>query len=176
MNYLRPPPPPPSQLHILMIYNNFYHKHPYNSMVLFQPQRLKCNHKSRNVQERTFGHVLPAKVPAHTSCLIRDFAERILDSQGAKFLHEDNEGSDQTTRMHRLICLRWAHMSEGTFSDVAAHSVINAPHYENTPIQINWIFQHQNWKFSDKKFWYFSYFCSKHRLWVHVRTASARRF
>ena len=23
---------------------------------------------------------------------------------------------------------------------------------------------------------YFSYFCSKHRLWVHVRTASARRF
>ena len=31
-------------------------------------------------------------------------------------------------------------------------------------------------KFSDKKFWYFSYFCSKHRLWVLVRTASARRF
>ena len=23
---------------------------------------------------------------------------------------------------------------------------------------------------------YFSYFCSKHRLWVHVRTASPRRF
>ena len=22
------------------------------------------------------------------------------------------------------------------------------------------------WKFSDKKFWYFSYVCSKHRLWV----------
>ena len=33
-------------------------------------------------------------------------------------------------------------------------------------------------KISDKKFWYFffSYFCSKHRLWVFVRTASARRF
>ena len=31
-------------------------------------------------------------------------------------------------------------------------------------------------KFSDKKFWYFSYFCSKHRLWVPVRTASPRRF
>ena len=27
-----------------------------------------------------------------------------------------------------------------------------------------------------KKFRYFSYFCSKHRLWVLVRTASARRF
>ena len=25
-------------------------------------------------------------------------------------------------------------------------------------------------------FWIFSYFCSKHRLWVHVRTASVRRF
>ena len=37
-------------------------------------------------------------------------------------------------------------------------------------------FTFKNWKFSDKKLWYFSYFCSKHRLWVHVRTASARRF
>ena len=25
-------------------------------------------------------------------------------------------------------------------------------------------------------FLYFSYFCSKHGLWVHVRTASLRRF
>ena len=31
------------------------------------------------------------------------------------------------------------------------------------------------WKFSDEKFWYFSYFCSKHWLWVQ-RTASTRRF
>ena len=31
-------------------------------------------------------------------------------------------------------------------------------------------------KCSGKKLWYFSYFCSKHRLWVLVRTASARRF
>ena len=29
-------------------------------------------------------------------------------------------------------------------------------------------------KFSDKKIWYFSYFCSKHRLWVLVRTASPK--
>ena len=27
-------------------------------------------------------------------------------------------------------------------------------------------FTSKNWKFSDKKLWYFSYFCSKHRLWV----------
>ena len=26
----------------------------------------------------------------------------------------------------------------------------------------------KKWKFSDKKFWYFSYICSKHRLWVLV--------
>ena len=30
-------------------------------------------------------------------------------------------------------------------------------------------------KFSDEKIWYFSYSCSKHRSWVLVRTASARR-
>ena len=34
----------------------------------------------------------------------------------------------------------------------------------------------KKWKFSDKNFWYFSYSCSKHRLWVLVRTASPRRF
>ena len=31
-------------------------------------------------------------------------------------------------------------------------------------------FTSKSWKFSDKKLWYFSYFCSKHRLWVLVRT------
>ena len=31
-------------------------------------------------------------------------------------------------------------------------------------------------KVSREKFWYFSYFCSKHRLWVLIRTASPRRF
>ena len=30
--------------------------------------------------------------------------------------------------------------------------------------------------FQLKKFDIFSYFCSKHRLWLHVRTASRRRF
>ena len=30
--------------------------------------------------------------------------------------------------------------------------------------------------FQIKKIWYFSYFCSKYRLWILVRTASARRF
>ena len=44
------------------------------------------------------------------------------------------------------------------------------------PIQIYWKFYHQkNENFQIKKFWYFSYFCSKHRSWVLVRTASTRR-
>ena len=34
----------------------------------------------------------------------------------------------------------------------------------------------KNGNFSDKKFWYFSYFCSKHGLRVLVRTASMRWF
>ena len=34
----------------------------------------------------------------------------------------------------------------------------------------------KKWKFSDKNSDILPYFCSKHRLWVHVKTASARRF
>ena len=41
------------------------------------------------------------------------------------------------------------------------------------PIKIYWKFYHQKLKISEKKIWYFSYFCSKHKMWVLVRTASA---
>ena len=37
-------------------------------------------------------------------------------------------------------------------------------------------FNTKKWKFSDKIILYFTYFWLKHRLWVLVRTASARRF
>ena len=37
-------------------------------------------------------------------------------------------------------------------------------------------YHQKNWKFSDNFFLSFSYFCSKHRLWVLIRTASPRRF
>ena len=40
----------------------------------------------------------------------------------------------------------------------------------------NWKFSDKNWKFSDKNSDIFSYFCSKHRLRVLVRTALERRF
>ena len=35
-------------------------------------------------------------------------------------LQADNEDSDQTARMRRLVCLCWVYMSEVTFSHVAA--------------------------------------------------------
>ena len=34
----------------------------------------------------------------------------------------------------------------------------------------------KNGKFQMKKMWHFPYFCSKHSSWIHVRTASLRRF
>ena len=37
-------------------------------------------------------------------------------------------------------------------------------------------FTTKKWRFSDKKFWYFPYFCSKHRLCVLFRTTSSRWF
>ena len=45
----------------------------------------------------------------HLRSLIRIYTGRILDNQGAKYLNEDNEDSDQTSRM-----------SKGTFFDVVA--------------------------------------------------------
>ena len=44
-------------------------------------------------------------------------------------------------------------------------------HYENTPIQI-----YRKKSPPKTENWFFSYFYSKHRLWVLVRTASVRRF
>ena len=54
---------------------------------------------------------------------------------------------------------------------------LNRHVYENTPVLIYRKFHHQKLKiFQIKILIFFSYFCSKHRLWVLVRTASPRRF
>ena len=46
----------------------------------------------------------------------------ISTAKDANFLHAENEDSDQTARMRRLILsLRQVHISEGMFSDVATH-------------------------------------------------------
>ena len=39
--------------------------------------------------------------------------------------------------------------------------MVKKNHYENTPIQIYLKFTNKNWKFSDKKFWYFFIFLLK---------------
>ena len=52
-------------------------------------------------------------------------------------------------------------------------------HYENTPIQIHRKFYHENTEnvqIKNSDTCIFCIFCSKHRLWGLVRTASARRF
>ena len=55
--------------------------------------------------------------------------------------------------------------------------VLFSLHYENTPTQIYRKFHLQKPKyFKIKNSDIFSYSCSKHRLWVPVRTTSARRF
>ena len=43
---------------------------------------------------------------AHSRSLFRIFTRRILNSQGCKlFRHADNQYSDQTVRMRRLVCI-----------------------------------------------------------------------
>ena len=50
-------------------------------------------------------------------------------------------------------------------------------HYENMSVQYEAISKSEkNDIFICKNAIYYFYFCSKHRLWVHVRTASLRQF
>ena len=61
---------------------------------------------NRNVRKRTFGHVRPAKV--QISLRIRTvWLESSLDTlwiaKDAKFIHADNEDSDQTAWMRRQL-------------------------------------------------------------------------
>ena len=62
---------------------------------------------SRNVKKRTFRHVRPMKI--HSRILIRNFTGRISDSQWC-----NNDADAQAD-----LSLRWAHISEGTFSLIA---------------------------------------------------------
>ena len=74
-----------------------------------------------------------------------------------------NKDSNQPAHSCSLIGLHWRH--EGTTLRKHAYSNILR------------ILQSKKGKFSDKKKSdIFSYFCSKHRLWVLVRTTSARQF
>ena len=69
----------------------------------------------------------------------------------------------QNCLLQNLLCLISVHGDVITFRK---HAYSN--NTENFTIK--------KWNRSDKKFWYVSYFCSKHRLWVLVRTALQRQF
>ena len=62
--------------------------------------------------------------PGHPPSLIRVFACAQWVAKDPSFLHADSEGSDQTGRMPRLICLRLAHMPFCRFNDVLAQILI----------------------------------------------------
>ena len=78
-------------------------------------------------------------------------------------LHAYSEDSNQTGRSLRL-----AHMPFCWF----CHTPLRKHAYSNI---LKSLPPKKKWKFTDKKLWWYSYFCSKHRLWVLVRTALTRR-
>ena len=110
-----------------------------------------------------------------------------------------NENPCHTVGMHRLIWVFVGHtglivdfvffwlinvntqlnlkQNEQAKRELRKEEALQQKHYENTPIQIYWKFYHQKkWKFSDKNSDNFHISAQKHRLWVLVRTASARQF
>ena len=68
-----------------------------------------------------------------------------------------------------VACIEWPR--EATAQKVVTYEKY-AFHYANTPMQYTAIFHSDKNVNFQKKFFFFSYFCSKHRLWVHIRTAS----
>ena len=82
-------------------------------------------HVGHTVRKRTFVHVGPAKIqvsPTHSGSLIRIFMGRIMDSQWVQsFLKH----TTKTARMRTLIRVDRAHVSEGTFSHIAANIAMN---------------------------------------------------
>ena len=55
----------------------------------------------------------------HLCSLFRIFSGHL--AKNAMFFHGFSEDSDQSVQISRMICLLWAHMSEGTVSHVAAN-------------------------------------------------------
>ena len=85
------------------------------------------------------------------------------------------------TKTQISLCVRagWSEYLHSGARNFVLLAILNAPNealrkhaYSNTPK----ILPPKTVRFQIKKIWYFSHFCSKHRLWVLVRTTSARRF
>ena len=82
--------------------------------------------------------------------------------------------ADQNRYLSKQHGSRWDGSSRAVSSESTLFASLFLIHYENMPIQINWkrnIFKTKKGIFSDKKFWYFSYFVSKHRLWYSLEPA-----
>ena len=79
------------------------------------------------------------------------------------------EDTDRTVRMRRLIWVFTGRLLRSPMIVFSRHPFPGAEdentHDENTPFQIYWKFHHQKLKVFRQKFWYFSYFSSKHSLW-----------
>ena len=72
--------------------------------------------------------------------------------------------------MPLMLCHLKMYLNFKTFT---AMFLVSKNHNENTPTQYTAIFHGcKNDDFQLNYFYFFSYFCSKHILWVHVRTAS----
>ena len=84
--------------------------------------------------------------------------------------HTNEHNSESRSHYYyesNAFCSIQAHRSPRKFVDIITKTYL-FKYTENLTTK--------KWKISDKKSWYFSYFCSKHRLWVLVRTALSRRF
>ena len=100
--------------------------------IIIVVQPIISSQKSRNVRKRTFVHVRPSDSDQHapSRSLIRIFTRRILGRQGYKVSScGQRRLRSDCTDAHADLSLRWTHMSEGTFSHIAA--------------QIRWHFIHR---------------------------------
>ena len=103
----------------------------------------RCMHLSLNVSKRILWHVCPTKTQINRAVLSDSSFSVWRNFVPLPIQNASREGSDKTAWMRRLI---WVITKTRVFKYI-----------EN--------FTSKNWKKKiDKKNWYFSYFCSKHRL------------
>ena len=139
----------------------------------------------RNVRKHTLLHIRPMKtlISLH---LRTDLSESLLfawrNFASWAIQNAPSEDFDRTARKRRMIWfLLGAESPKVSSWRIWYKSRVN----KELTITKTRLFKYtenfttkkkKKWQISDKKIWYFSYFFSKHRLWVLVRTASARRF
>ena len=121
--------------------------------------------------------------PAHAQSIIRAFAFHSYILWYPMILLADSEGPDQTAQAD--LCLLCPHIPEHTFSHGAAqvsalhlsspvrHSSRKHAYINLTPLTP--LLYRKTGVYRGIHY-FFLFLCSKHRLWVPVRTTSPRRF